>query len=358
MWALKPLGGGTNVLFTRDFDYHLPVELIAQTPLASRDQSRLMVVPRSTGMASHSVFSDLPNQLREGDVLVFNDSRVVPARLYGRKKDSHGSIEFLLLERISIGIWRSLVNPGKRLNVGAEFEIFDHNAEIAISGTVLEVEDSGTRIVQISEDEKLNSVGVIPLPPYINEKLDNPERYQTVYSNVEGSIAAPTAGLHFTSDLLDDIRKKGIQTVFVTLHVGWDTFRALNTEDVSSHDMHSEAWEMSTETASTINRAKREGRRVISVGTTVVRVLEHAASLNTLSTSVLSAGKGRANLFIYPGFEFKVVDALITNFHLPKSTLLMMVSAFAGLGLVLRLYDEAVANRYRFFSFGDAMFLC
>ena len=345
-------------LFTRDFDYRLPVELIAQTPLERRDQSRLMVVPRSTGDVSHCVFSDLPNKLREGDVLVFNDSRVIPARLYGRKKGSRGSIELLLLERISNGTWRSLVNPGKRLNVGAGFEILDHRGEVKMAGNVLEVEDSGARIVEISEEEKLGSVGVIPLPPYIHEKLSNPERYQTVYSNVEGSIAAPTAGLHFTSELLAGIQQRGVETVFVTLHVGWDTFRPINTADLTSHAMHSEAWEMSAETADIINLAKCEGRRVISVGTTVVRVLEHAALLNTLSNCVLSAGKGRANLFIYPGFEFKVVDALITNFHLPKSTLLMMVSAFAGLELVLRLYDEAVASRYRFFSFGDAMFLC
>jgi S-adenosylmethionine:tRNA ribosyltransferase-isomerase len=242
--------------------------------------------------------------------------------------------------------------------VGADFTVTNRNGESVVSGRVTEVEEAGTRIVEFSDKDSIRSAGVVPLPPYIHEKLDDPERYQTVYSKHEGSVAAPTAGLHFTPELLSDIRGRGVETVFVTLHVGWDTFRPINTDDPSAHEMHSEAWELSSGAADSINQAKAEGRRVISVGTTAVRLLEHAALVSKSTDRVITAGSGRANLFIQPGFNFQVVDALITNFHLPKSTLLMMVSALAGRELVLRAYDEAVSERYRFYSFGDAMFFC
>ena len=323
-----------------------------------RDQSRLMVVPKSGGNVSHRHFFDLPDLVRQGDVLVFNDSKVIPARLYGRRANSGREIELLLLEKLSDGTWRALVKPGRRMTVGADFSVIDGEGGIAMTGKVVDVEEPGTRIVELSDDDGIRSAGVMPLPPYIHEKLDDPDRYQTVYSRQEGSVAAPTAGLHFTPELLDDLRSRGVETVFVTLHVGWDTFRPINTDDATSHEMHSEAWELSATAADAINSAKADGRRVISVGTTAVRLLEHAAMLNTPADRVLTAGAGRANLFIYPGFQFKAVDALITNFHLPKSTLLMMVSAFAGRELVLRVYNEAVSQRYRFYSFGDAMFFC
>ena len=343
---------------TSDFDYYLPDELIAQTPIEPRDHSRLMVVPMSGGKISHRRFFDLPDLVRERDVLVFNDSRVIPARLYGNRKESGREIELLLLEKISERKWRALVKPGRRMTVGAEFTVMNHQGALAMSGTVSGVEEAGTRIVEFSDEDGLRSAGVIPLPPYIHDKLNDAERYQTVYSREEGSVAAPTAGLHFTPELLEKVRKVGAETVFVTLHVGWDTFRPIKTDDATSHEMHSEAWELSPESANAINRAKAEGRRVISVGTTAVRLLEHAALLNKSGDCVVAPGRGRANLVIYPGFEFKAVDALITNFHLPKSTLLMMVSAFAGRELALRVYDEAVSKRYRFYSFGDAMFFC
>jgi S-adenosylmethionine:tRNA ribosyltransferase-isomerase len=343
---------------TSDFDYHLPDELIAQTPIEPRDQSRLMVVPMSNGLVSHRRFFDLPDLLRKGDVLVFNDSRVIPARLYGRRDGSDGKIELLLLDRLSDKVWRALVKPGRRMTLGARFTVTNRNGEAVVSGRVTEVEEAGTRIVKFSNEDGFRSAGVVPLPPYIHEKLDDPERYQTVYSRQEGSVAAPTAGLHFTPELLSDIRCRGVETVFVTLHVGWDTFRPINTDDPSAHEMHSEAWELSSGAADSVNQAKADGRRVISVGTTAVRLLEHAALVNKSSDRVITAGSGRANLFIQPGFDFKVVDALITNFHLPKSTLLMMVSALAGRELVLRVYNEAVSERYRFYSFGDAMFFC
>ncbi|MCH7801857.1 MAG: tRNA preQ1(34) S-adenosylmethionine ribosyltransferase-isomerase QueA, partial [Chloroflexi bacterium] len=293
-------------LRTSDFDYHLPSDLIAQTPIEPRDASRLMVVAKSEGQVSHRQFFDLPDLLREGDVLVFNDSRVIPARLFGHRDGPGGKIELLLLDRISTGVWRALVKPGRRMTVGAGFTVTNQEGEPVMSGKVLEVEEAGTRIVEFSDDEGFRAAGVIPLPPYIHEKLDDPERYQTVYSKREGSVAAPTAGLHFTPELLTEIRSRGVETAFVTLHVGWDTFRPINTEDATSHEMHSEAWELSPDAAEAINQAKLEGRRVISVGTTAVRLLEHSALANTSVDRVLTSGAGRADLFIYPGFEFKV----------------------------------------------------
>jgi S-adenosylmethionine:tRNA ribosyltransferase-isomerase len=339
---------------TSDFDYQLPQELIAQTPVEPRDHSRLMVVSRADGSIQHRRFYDLPEYLRKGDVLTFNDSRVIPARLYGRKIGSGGHVELLLLHRLSPGVWRALVRPGRRMRPGAAFEIPADGERML--GEVLEVEEDGARLVKLSNEEMLRRVGAVPLPPYIREPLKDTERYQTVYSRIEGSVAAPTAGLHFTPALLERVRALGVETVFTTLHVGWDTFRPVKEDDLSAHKMHTEHWELGREAAAAINRAKREGRRVISVGTTTVRLLEQAA-LRSREGSELEAASGWADLFIFPGFKFRVIDALVTNFHLPRSTLLMLVSAFAGRELILKAYHEAIEQRYRFYSFGDAMLI-
>ena len=368
---------GPARLKTSDFDYELPGELIAQTPIEPRDHSRLMVVDQRSGSIHHRRFYQLPDYLGPGDVLVFNDSRVVPARLYGVSIPSGARIELLLLERLEQGVWRSLVKPGKRMRRGARFEIGGKGRRV--TGSVTAVNDDGTRDVALPDDNAsfpqslprtpirgrepsdqdfLDELGVIPLPPYIHEPLADPERYQTVYSRAEGSIAAPTAGLHFTPDLLERVREMGVELVFVTLHVGWDSFRPVASESIKSHGMHSEYWQLGLDAGGAVNRAKSEGRRVISVGTTAVRLLEHAASLqDETAPGVVAPGSGRADLFIYPGYQFRVVDALITNFHLPRSTLLMLTSAFAGRELVLRAYKEAVNRRYRLYSFGDAMLI-
>lgn len=337
---------------TSDFDYELPQERIAQTPMEPRDHSRLMVVSRADDSLQHRHFYDLPQYLNKGDVMVFNDSRVIPARLYGNRQ-SGGKIELLLLNRLSPGVWRALVRPGRRMREGIAFEI--DGGEMA--GEVIDVEEDGTRVVKLSGEDSLDSVGIMPLPPYIHESLENKERYQTVYSRVRGSIAAPTAGLHFTPDLLNKVREIGVETAFVTLHVGWDSFRPIKSDDISSHEMHSEFWELSQEAADTINRAKQDGRRVVSVGTTAVRLLETAAAVQSNDDTPLKAGSGWANLFITPGYSFRIVEALVTNFHLPKSTLLMLTSALAGRDLLMSAYHEAVKERYRFYSFGDAMFI-
>ena len=337
---------------TDDFDYDLPPELIAQTPAEPRDSSRLMVVDRSTGSIEHRRFRDLPRFLREGDVAVFNDSRVFPARLYGRSA-SGGKVELLLLRRVAPGVWNALVRPGRRLRTGATFAVASGDQEIG--GEVLDVQDDGSRTVRLDDDGRLDEIGVVPLPPYIREPLADSERYQTVYSRVSGSVAAPTAGLHFTPALLDALGDKGVEPVFVTLHVGWDSFRPVSVDEVADHRMHAEQWEIDSRAASAISAAKREGRRVVCVGTTAVRLLEQAAAVTAPGGDAVGPGGGWADLFIYPGYRFRVVDALVTNFHLPRSTLLMLTSAFAGRDLVLRAYAEAVRERYRFYSFGDAM---
>ena len=351
---------------TSDFDYDLPQGLIAQTPAEPRDSSRLMLVSRDSGAIEHRGFRDLPKYLRAGDVMVFNDSRVMPARLYGTRSTG-GKVELLLLNRLSPGRWRALVRPGRKMQPGVEFQIPDRNGKTAIpamTGEILEVEADGTRVLRLSNEERIDDVGSVPLPPYIHTPLSDSERYQTVYSRAKGSVAAPPAGLHFTPELLDEVRALGVETVFVTLHVGWDSFRPIKTDDVASHKMHSEHFSIDDKAAQMINRAKSEGRRVISVGTTAVRLLEHAASLfqesrptSTTADGVIVAGSGWADIFITPGFQFRVVDALVTNFHLPRSTLLMLTSALAGRDLVLKAYQEAVDQRYRFYSFGDAMFV-
>lgn len=353
---------------TADFDYELPPDLIAQTPVEPRDSSRLLVLDRATGELAHRRFTDLPGYLRDGDVLVFNDSRVFPARLYGRKpvggKPVGGRVELLLLERVGEDLWRALTRPGRRLRDGASFFIDGLEDE---QGEVLEVAEDGTRLVRLPHGLDLSVVGAIPLPPYIKERLSDSERYQTVYSRPEGSVAAPTAGLHFTGRLLDEIRGTGAQTVFVTLHVGWDSFRPVTVDDPKHHRMHSEHYELSADSAAAINRAKAEGRRVLVVGTTAVRLLESNADVGpngeayertaTDPGGPLTPGHGSTDYFISPGHRFKAVDAMVTNFHLPRSTLLMLVSAFAGRERVLAAYEQAVARRYRFYSFGDAMLI-
>jgi S-adenosylmethionine:tRNA ribosyltransferase-isomerase len=340
-------------LKVNDFYYDLPEELIAQHPLEKRDSSRLMVVDRVSGEISHRVFSDLPEYLTEGDVLVMNDTRVIPARLIGSKEGSGGKIEFLLLKRKDKDTWEALAKPGRRARPGARFSF----GEGLLAAEVVEVLDDGNRIVRFEYEgvfeEILDRLGEMPLPPYITEKLMDRERYQTVYSREEGSSAAPTAGLHFTPELLERIREKGVETVFLTLHVGLGTFRPVKVEDIDAHVMHSEYFSISGETADRINAAKAEGRRVISVGTTSTRTLETVADDNGYVREV----SGWTDIFIYPGIRFKCVDALITNFHLPESTLIMLVSALAGKEKTMEAYRTAVGMKYRFFSFGDSMFI-
>ena len=341
---------------TSDFDYDLPEELIAQTPLEPRDHSKLMLVDRDVGGLSHDRFFNLPKYLRQGDVLVFNDSRVISARLFGSRDDTGNKIELLLLSRLKEGVWRALVRPGRRMRENDSFIIHDRDDNKSeMTGHVLEVEDSGSRIVEITNEFLIEEIGNVPLPPYINEKVSDPERYQTIYAKSEGSVAAPTAGLHFTEELMSNIRDKGVLTEFVTLHVGWDSFRPLKSENIFDHKMHSEYWYLSNETAIVINEAKQEGRRIISVGTTAARLLENV--FEKQDGYPIREGSGWADIFITPGYEFKVLDGLITNFHLPKSTLLMLTSALAGRDLMLNAYREAVDHEYRFYSFGDAMLI-
>ncbi len=342
---------------TSDFDYRLPPELIAQTPMEPRDSSRLMTLDRRSGEVRHRRFYDLPSCLRAGDLLVFNDTRVFPARLYGRMANSTARVELLLLARIEGETWRALARPGRRLRAGARFVVGDGADGARIGGAVEAVEASGARVVRFDAPPPLANIGVVPLPPYIRQALPDSERYQTVYAESEGSVAAPTAGLHFTTALMDTLRRKGIEMAFVTLHVGWDSFRPLRSEDPAEHEMHSEQWALSASAAAAICRARAERRRIIAVGTTAVRLLENAALCAAASAELVSAGAGWVDLFITPGFEFRAIDGLITNFHLPRSTLLMLVSAFAGRRNTLAAYRAAVCERYRFYSFGDAMLI-
>ena len=344
-------------MLTSDYDYHLPPHLIAQSPVEPRDHARLMVMDRRSGEVSHRRFTDLPELLTPGDLLVFNDSRVFPARLRGQLKRSGREVELLLLSRVENNTWSALVKPGRRMRRGAEFIVEDESGSTQVGGLVVEEEESGSRVVRFEDDSNLKGVGIVPLPPYIHEVLDDPERYQTIYARTEGSVAAPTAGLHFTRRLFDRLDDVGVRKTFVTLHVGWDSFRPVQSEDPSEHRMHSEFWSLPQTAADEINRARSQGRRIVSVGTTAVRLLEHAAIANPDPKTLVSAGSGWVDLFITPGFEFKVVDGLVTNFHLPKSTLLMLVSAFAGTERMLRAYRVAVEEGYRFYSFGDGMLI-
>jgi S-adenosylmethionine:tRNA ribosyltransferase-isomerase len=331
---------------TEDFDYYLPSELIAQTPVEPRDSSRLLVIKRFDGSFEHHRFSELPDFLQDGDVMVFNDSRVIPARLAGKKSGTGGAVEVLLLRRVNPFDWEALVKPARRIKKGT---ILDMGTSIHIPAEVVSEGQSGLRVIRFSEEAHLPVLGEIALPPYIHTPLENPERYQTIYAENPGSVAAPTAGLHFTRELLERIEKKGVQSLFVTLHVGLDTFRPVQEEDPRKHHIHREYGVVTEDTAGEIARAKMEERRVICVGTTAVRLVEAAAQSGDIQPF-----DGWVDLFILPGYQFKVVDAMITNFHLPRSTLLMLVSAFAGKELIDRAYQEAIKERYRFYSFGDA----
>ena len=336
---------------TSDFYYDLPKELIAQTPAEPRDSSRLLVLDRQSGETVHKHFFDIIDYLDEGDLLVCNDSRVLPARIYGNKEPTGARVEFLLLKQISGNRWETLCKPGKKAKEGARFSFGDG----LLYATVTEVKDDGNRIVDFECDENffstLDKIGQMPLPPYITEELKDKERYQTVYSHELGSAAAPTAGLHFTTELMDKIKAKGVNIAYVTLHVGLGTFRPVKVDDVTKHKMHSEHYEVPEETAELIKKTKQSGKRVIAVGTTSCRTLESVAAEH----GEVVPCEGFTEIFIYPGFEFKVLDGLITNFHLPESTLIMLVSAFAGYDNIMNAYKTAVEERYRFFSFGDAM---
>ena len=339
---------------TADFDFHLPEELIAQSPLEKRDSSRLLIVDRETGQFSDQHFDNIIDQLEPGDALVMNNTRVLPARLYGTKTETGGHIELLLLKNTQGDFWEVLAKPAKRLRVGTRVSFGDGR----LTATVTEELEHGGRIVRFDYQgiflEVLESLGEMPLPPYIHEKLEDRERYQTVYAKENGSAAAPTAGLHFTEELLDKIAAKGVKLVYLTLHVGLGTFRPVSVDNLEEHEMHSEFYSLSEEAAETLRQVKASGHRIIAVGTTSIRTLE---TIGSKFNGQIQADSGWTNIFIKPGYQWKIVDAFSTNFHLPKSTLVMLVSAFAGRQMTLQAYEHAIAERYRFFSFGDAMFI-
>ena len=341
------------ILRKEDFNYALPEELIAQDPLLDRSASRLMVLDKDTGEVTNRVFKDITDYLHKGDVLVINDTRVIPARLIGARENTGGKVEVLLLKRQTKDTWETLVKPGRKARIGDRIVFGDGR----LKAEVIDIVDEGNRIVKFEYEgifeEIIEELGTMPLPPYITHKLEDQERYQTVYAEHDGSAAAPTAGLHFTPELLEEIKEAGVEIAHVTLHVGLGTFRPVKEENVLDHHMHSEFYSISEETAEIINRAKEENRRVICVGTTSCRTVESAADRK----GHVEAKSGWTEIFIYPGYDFKILDALITNFHLPESTLIMLVSALAGRENVLAAYKKAVEERYRFFSFGDAMFV-
>lgn len=334
-----------------EFNYDLPKELIAQEPAEPRDSCRLMMVDKKTGEWEHHHFRDILDEIREGDVFVFNNTKVIPARLYGKKKDTGGKVEMLLLTPKGNDTWEVLVNPGRKALPGVEIE-FAENCYCK----VLDKTEFGGRLVEFQYDGNFDSlldqIGEMPTPPYIHKKLGNNDEYQTVYAKYKGSAAAPTAGLHFTPELMEEMKKKGAKLLFVTLHVGIGTFRPVSEENIEDHEMHKEWYTVSEETAKEVNAARAEGRRVIAVGTTSVRTLESAGQ-----SGILESGSGWTQLYIYPGYQWHMVDAIVTNFHLPESTLVMMMASFAGREHILAAYEEAVKQKYRFFSFGDAMFL-
>jgi S-adenosylmethionine:tRNA ribosyltransferase-isomerase len=339
---------------TSDFDYHLPSELIAQSPVEPRDQSRLMILHRSDGSVGHHHFYEIASYLNSGDTVVFNNSRVIPARVLGQKSDSSTKVEILLLRRVGNSLWEILVRPGKKVGIGAKIRIANE-----VSGTVQEIMaevigcgEGGTRIIHLSDEGLLQSFGQVPLPPYIHTPLSQPERYQTVYAEIDGSVAAPTAGLHFTPKLLEELQRKGVRLAFVTLHIGLDTFRPVRVDDPTQHEIHKEYGKLSSEVAATLRQTKRQGKKIIAVGTSTVRLLEAAAQ-----SGVIRSFAGWVDLFILPGYKFRVTDAMVSNFHLPRSTLLMLVSAFAGRDFILRAYEQAKNLGYGFYSFGDAMLI-
>lgn len=338
----------------KDFNYDLPEELIAQDPLEDRSSSRLMVLHKDTGRIEHKIFRDIIDYLNPGDCLVINDTKVIPARLMGIKEDTGAAIEVLLLKRNADDVWDCLVKPGKKARTGARI-VF---GEGLLVGEIVDVIEDGNRMIKFHYEgifeEILDKLGQMPLPPYITHKLQDKNRYQTVYARNEGSAAAPTAGLHFTKELLEKIKEKGVNVVSITLHVGLGTFRPVKVDKIEEHHMHTETFNISKEAADTINRTRAAGGRVIAVGTTSCRTLESAAA----DDGTIPARSGDTDIFIYPGYKFKAIDCLITNFHLPESTLIMLVSALAGRDNIMNAYETAVKERYRFFSFGDAMFIC
>ncbi|GGA69272.1 tRNA preQ1(34) S-adenosylmethionine ribosyltransferase-isomerase QueA [Ornithinibacillus halotolerans] len=337
-----------------DFDFHLPEELIAQTPLKDRSSSRLMVLNKDTNEIEHKHFTDIKQYLKPGDCLVLNDTRVLPARLYGEKEDTGGKVELLLLKQMDGDSWEVLAKPAKRIKVGSKLSFGNGK----LTATCTDILEHGGRIVSFDYDgifyEILDELGEMPLPPYIKEQLPESERYQTVYAKEKGSAAAPTAGLHFTNELLEEIKEMGVTIAFITLHVGLGTFRPVSVDNIDDHEMHSEFYMMSEETASTLSNVRENGGRIISVGTTSTRTLE---TITRDNNGKFVESSGWTNIFIYPCFEFKAIDGLITNFHLPKSTLIMLVSAFSSRNLILKAYNKAVEEKYRFFSFGDAMLI-
>ena len=336
-----------------DFNYNLPEELIAQVPLEKRDESRLMVLDKEKKTIEHKVFKDILDYLKPGDCLVRNNTKVIPARLYGVKEETGANVEFLLLHRVEGDIWEVMVRPGKKLMPGAKVSFGDG----ILKAEILEKMDDGNRKVKFEYNgifnEILDKIGLMPLPPYIKERLKEKDRYQTVYAKYEGSAAAPTAGLHFTDELLEKIKEKGVEIANVTLHVGIGTFRPVKVENIEEHDMHSEHYYIKKEDADKINNARKNGGRIIAVGTTSCRVLESISDEN----GIVHETEGDTSIFIYPGYKFKCIDCLITNFHLPESTLIMLVSALAGKDYIMKAYEEAVKEKYKFFSFGDAMFI-
>jgi len=343
-----------NILKVDLFDFHLPEELIAQTPLEQRDASRLMVLNKETGSVKHHMFHDLLDYVQEGDCLVLNDTRVLPARLFGTKEDTGANIEVLLLKQTQGDTWETLVKPAKRVKEGTVISFGDGR----LTAVCKETSDQGGRLLEFNYEgifyEVLEQLGEMPLPPYIKERLDDQERYQTVFAREQGSAAAPTAGLHFTEEMLEQLKTKGVHIAFLTLHVGLGTFRPVSVDDLEEHDMHSEFYQVSEGTAALLNSVREKGGRIISVGTTSTRTLETIA---TEHNGKFVASSGWTNIFIFPGYEFKAIDGMITNFHLPKSTLIMLVSALAGRENVISAYEQAVAEKYRFFSFGDAMLI-
>jgi S-adenosylmethionine:tRNA ribosyltransferase-isomerase len=336
-----------------EFNYELPQELIAQEPLKERQMSRLLVLGKDTGNIEHRNFRDITGYLKSGDCLVLNNTRVIPARLLGEREDTGGKIEFVLLKRMSGDIWEVILKPGRRAKPGNRF-VFGGGL---LNAEIVDIVEQGNRLVRFEYDgifeQILDKVGSVPLPPYITKRLDDPERYQTVYSKHKGSAAAPTAGLHFTNELLEELKQKGVGIAYVTLHVGLGTFRPVKVENLEEHKMHSEYYTINEEACNIINRARAGGNRIVAVGTTSCRVLETSGD----DSGCVSPGSGNTDIFIYPGYKFKVVDTMITNFHLPESTLIMLVSALAGKDNIMRAYNEAVKERYRFFSFGDAMLI-
>ena len=346
-------------MLTNDFDYHLPEALIAQTPLIDRSASRLLILDRNSNSLVHETFNNITQYLREGDVMVFNQSKVIPARFYGVRDDTSGKVEILLLRKVRNTVWHALARPGRRLRQGTHISILDKEGRISgLQMEILASDEHGIKTIQLSTEDHIDELGHMPLPPYIQKTLQDPNRYQTVYAKETGSVAAPTAGLHFNNNILNDIENLGVIPAYVTLHVGLDTFRPVQEDNPMDHHIHTEYYEVDSSTVSILNDARKENRRIIAVGTTSVRVLEQLGDNMLRSGSkIIEPASGDANIFILPGHKFRCVDAMVTNFHLPKSTLLMLVCAFASYDSIKEVYDEAIKNEYRFYSFGDAMFI-